>query len=183
VKLGLIGLPQSGKTTLFQILTDCPSPVSGKLENRIGVARIPDPRLQKIGSLVGAKKTTPATFEVLDPARAFPSPGSRHKAGEHDPHDALRTVDALVLVVRAFTGDAVPHPAGSVDAERDRLQVEDELVLSDLVLVESRLERIEKLEKVGRKSDSPHEKPLLLRMKEALEAGTPLRGVALWREE
>jgi GTP-binding protein YchF len=183
VKLGLIGLPQSGKTTLFQILTESPAPVSGKLENRLGIARIPDDRLAKLSQVVGAKKTTEAHFDIVDPARAFPAPGPRQRKGEPDPNEALSNADALVLVVRVFTNDTVPHPDGSVDAERDRLHVADELVLSDLVVVEARLEKIEKLEKVGKRADSPQEKPLLGRLKEALEGGTPLRELDLSPEE
>jgi GTP-binding protein YchF len=183
VKLGLIGLPQSGKTTLFQILTESPTPFSGKPENRLGIARIRDDRLRKLCAVVGAKKATPAHFDVVDPARAFPAPGPRQRKGEPDPNDALSNADALVLVVRAFANDTVAHPAGSIDPERDRSQVFDELVLSDLVVVEGRLERIEKLEKVGKRPDSPREKPLLVRLKQALEAGTPLREVELSDEE
>jgi ribosome-binding ATPase YchF (GTP1/OBG family) len=183
VKLGLIGLPQSGKTTLFQILTGSPAPVSGKIENRLGIARIPDERLGRLTKAVGAKKTTEAIFDIVDPGRSFPAPGPRQRKGEPDPNEALSNADALILVVRVFANDTVPHPDGSIDAERDRRRVADELVLSDLVVVEGRLEKIAKLEKVGKKVDSPQEKPLLLRVKEALEGGTPLRDLDFSFEE
>ena len=178
MKIGLIGLPQSGKTTLFQILTQTDAPVTGKIEDRMGVVRIPDDRLDRLHDLYDPKKTTPASFEVVDPAFGFPPVGGRPKSGDKDPYAAIRNADALLAVVRAFANDAVPHSDGSVDAGRDAQAIEEELVLTDLVHLDARLEKIAKQEKVGKK-ELAAEKPLLEKLHEHLQEGTPLREVEL----
>src|SRR5262249_11338075 len=183
VRAALIGFPQSGKTTTFQVLTENPQAVARRQEDAVGMARVRDPRLDRLHQLFQPKKTTPVAHEIVDPASAFPRVGTREELGDKDPYPALRAADLLVLVLRAFDDPSVPHPSGSVDPERDRAQIEEELVLSDLVLVDTRLERIVKLEKIGKKSENPIERPLLQKLHEALEAGKPIRLLELSREE
>jgi GTP-binding protein YchF len=182
VKLGLIGLPQSGKTTLFEILTAQAPPAGGRPENRMGTARILDGRLDKLVEMYRPKKVTPATLEVVDPATPFPPLAPRGKGGDADPYGPLRLADALALVIRAFENDTVPHPFTTVDPARDLAKAEEELVLLDHVAVESRLERIEKMEKVGRKAETGAERPVLERLREWLDSGKPLRSMA-WSDE
>ena len=181
MKLGLIGLPQSGKTTLFEILTSQP-PASGRPENRIGTARILDGRLDRLVELYHPKKITAATLEVVDPATPFPPLSPRAKGGEADPYAPLRLADALALVIRAFENDAVPHPFTTIDPARDLAKAEEELILLDQVAVESRLEKIGKMEKVGRKSETGAERPVLQGLLEWLESGRPLRSMS-WSDE
>jgi ribosome-binding ATPase YchF (GTP1/OBG family) len=168
---------------MFQVLTENPQAPARRTDDAVGVARVRDPRLDRLHHLFHPKKTTPVAHEIVDPAAAFPRVGSREEAGEKDPYPALRAADLLVLVLRAFDDPSVPHPAGSVDPERDRAQIEEELVLSDLVLVDTRLERIEKLERIGKKSENPLERPLLSKLHQALEEGKPIRSLELSREE
>jgi hypothetical protein len=183
VRAGLIGLAGSGKTTLFEILTGIPPSDAGKPENRIGVVRFPDARLERLGQLLKPRRTTPATLEVVDPAVDFPAAGPRGRSGESDPLAALRAADALLLVVRAFANDAVPHPLLTVDPARDLAKAGDELMLADLAQVESRLERIEKLAKVGKRPESAAEKERLERLSARLHAGEPLRALRWSAEE
>jgi ribosome-binding ATPase YchF (GTP1/OBG family) len=183
VRAALIGFRQSGKTTMFQVLTENPEALARRQEDAVGMARVRDPRLDKLDQLFHPKKTTPVAHEIVDPQSPFPRVSGREEAGDKDPYPALRAADLLVLVLRAFDDPSVPPHAGSVDPERDRAQIEEELVLSDLVLVDTRLERVEKLEKIGRKSENPLERPLLQELHQALEAGKPIRSLELSREE
>jgi GTP-binding protein YchF len=184
VRAALIGFPASGKTTLFQILTGSESPAGHHHEDQLGVVRVPDPRLDRLSVLVKPKKTTPVAHEIVDPAVPFPEAGPAPEGRpEKDPYVALRTADVLVAVVRAFADPAVPHSAGSVDPERDRKRIEDELVLADLVLADTRLERIEKLEKVGKKTELPGERALLQHLHQALDRGEAIRTLELSRDE
>ncbi len=183
MRAALIGLPESGKTTLFQILTATELTAAHRHEDQLGVVRVPDPRLERLSTLVKPKKTTPIAHEIVDPAAPFPETGPREGRAEKDPYTTLRTADLLVAVVRAFADPSVPHAAGSVDAERDRRRIEEELVLADLVLVDTRLERIEKLEKVGKKSELPGERTLLQHLHRALDQGRAIRTAELSRDE
>ncbi len=177
-----MGLPQSGKTTLFEILSGL-SPAVGRSEQRLGTVRLADPRLDRLTQLVRPKKSTAATLEVVDPAASFPAIGPRPRGGDPDPQAPLRTADALVLVVRAFANEAIPHPLGEVDPERDLTRAGEELRLADLVQIDSRLERMSKLEKVGRGAENAAEKTALLRLRSGLEAGRALRTMRWTGEE
>ena len=168
MKTGIIGLPQVGKTSLFKILT------KAKLEERghsrqehIGVARVPDERLDKLSALYSPKKTTYATVEYVDVAAI-----GQDALKETAFLTSLRNVDALIHVLRAFEDDAIAH-VGPIDPLRDIKSVEFDLMISDLTQVEKRLERLEKDLKKG----------LLLRSKDALEKEQPLRELEMTAEE
>jgi len=173
MKAGIIGLPSSGKSTLFHLLTGAPAPPSGgRPEARLGVARVPDPRVEALAVMYRPRKKTPATVEYVDVPGVAKGEGS---ALVDLP--ALRGVDALVHVVRAFESATVSHPDGSVDPLRDAKMLELELILADLGMVERRLERLEAGIKKTRRADDVAEREVFVKLKDALEAERPLRDV------
>ncbi len=162
-----------GKTSLFTILTGVhESARVGSLEARIGMTKVPDARLEALASIFEPEKVTNATVEYLD----FPAIS---KEALRDPSylASLRVVDALAHVLRVFQSDVVPHEKGSVDPLRDLDDVDTELILSDLVVVEKRLERLEKDRKKIRNADLDREYELLERAKTTLEGDKPLRSL------
>jgi hypothetical protein len=178
MKTGIIGLPQVGKTSLFKILT------KAKLEERghsrqehIGVARVPDERLDKLSALYSPKKTTYATVEFVDVAAI-----GQEALKETAFLASLRQVDALIHVLRAFEDDSIPH-VGPIDPLRDIRNVEFDLMVSDLTQIEKRLERLEKDLKKQRTGELEREQALLVRSKEALEKELPLRELEMTAEE
>jgi GTP-binding protein YchF len=179
VKAGIIGIATVGKSTLFQLLTGAPAPApGGRPEARLGVARVPDPRVEGLAKLFNPKKKTLATVEYVDVPGVAKGEGS---ALVDLP--ALRGVDALVHVVRAFESDTAPHPDGSVDPLRDARMMDLELILADLSAVEKRLERLEANIKKANKAEDVAERTLFLKMKESLEAERPLRELTLTDDE
>jgi GTP-binding protein YchF len=180
MKTGIIGLPQVGKTSLFRILTKAKLEEHGysnPREAHVGVARVPDARLEKLSALYSPKKTTFATVDYVDVAAI-----GQEALKESAYLGNLRNVDALIHVLRAFEDDAIPH-VGPVDPLRDIRNVEFDLMLSDLGQVEKRLERVEKDIRKMRSSELEHEQALLLRSKEALEKEQPLRELEMTPEE
>lgn len=171
MKTAIIGLPMVGKTSLFTILTGVHQETRiGSTAARTGVARVPDQRLDALARLFEPKKTTHATVEYVDmPAIS--------KESLRDPSylASLRVVDAFAHVLRLFEDETVPHEKGSVDPARDLEDVEVELILSDLVVVEKRLERLDKDRKKIKNPELDREFELLQRCKTALEENRPLR--------
>jgi ribosome-binding ATPase len=160
-----------GKTSLFTILTGVnQSARVGSMETRVGMTKVPDGRLDALAKIFDPPKITYATVEYLD----FPAIS---KEALRDPSylASLRVVDAMAHVLRTFDSDTVPHEKGSVDAVRDFQDVEIELILSDLVVVEKRLERVDKDRKKIKSPDLDKEFALLERIKAELEADRPLR--------
>src|SRR6266540_379381 len=155
MKAGIIGLPSVGKSTLFQLLTGSAALApGGRPEARLGVARVPDPRVEALAAIYDPRKKTWATVEYAD-----------------------------VHVVRAFEAELVPHPDGSVDPLRDAKMIELELILADLSAVERRLERLEANLKKTNKAEDAAERALFLKMNDWLEAEHPLRELALAEED
>ena len=177
MKIGLIGLPKSGKTTLFNLLTGSSVATArydtGRAELHTGVARVPDPRVEMLHGLFNPKKTTHATFEVVDLAGI----AKGERAGLETKE--FRNADALLHVVRAFADEAL----GAPEPRRDIEALETELLLADLEVVERRLERLEASIKKQRKDAELKERELLVRIKAALEAERPLRAETLTPEE
>jgi len=177
MKAGILGLTLAGKSTLFQLLTGTQAAApGGRPEARVGVARVPDPRVDRLAAIFQPKKRTLATVEYVD------VPGVAKGEALVD-LPALRGVDALVHVVRAFESDNVPHPDGSVDPLRDAKMLELELILADLGTVERRKERLEANIKKASKAEDVAERALFLRLKETLEAEKPLREMGTTEEE
>jgi len=160
-----------GKTSLFTILTGVhESTRVGSMEARVGMTKVPDARLDALAKLFDPPKITHATVEYLD----FPAIS---KEALRDPSylASLRVVDALAHVLRAFESDTVPHEKGSVDPVRDFEDVNLELILSDLVVVEKRIERVDKDRKKTKSPELDQEFALLERIKAELEANRALR--------
>jgi hypothetical protein len=179
MKTAIIGLPMVGKTSLFTILTGVHEAARvGTLEARIGITRVPDARVDALAKLYNPPKITYATVEYLD----FPSIS---KESLRDPSylASLRVADALAHVLRVFESDTVPHEKGSVDPIRDYEDVEVELILSDLVVVEKRMERLDKDRKKTKAPDLDQEFALLERLKAELEANRSIRGLTFTPEE
>ena len=178
MKTGIIGLPQVGKTSLFKILTRVNVEDRGySREAHLGIAKVPDDRLDRLAALFNPKKLVHATVEYADVAAI-----GQEALKETAFLASLRNVDALIHVLRAFENDAVPLMDG-IDPLRDAKKVEFDLIISDLGQVEKRLERLQKDLKKMRTPDLEKENALLLRCKEALEAETPLRELEISSEE
>src|SRR5579884_3746146 len=168
MKTAIIGLPMTGKTSLFTILTGAAQEARmGSTAVRTGIAKVPDPRVDALAELYQPPKVTFATVEYVD-APAISKDNLRDPAYLA----SLRVADAFAQVLRVFRDETVPHEHGSVDPARDFQDVETELVLSDLVVVEKRLERVDKDRKKIRNPELDKEYELLVRCKEALEAET-----------
>ncbi len=182
MQLGIVGLPKVGKTTLFNTLT-ASQQETGKFASssatHVAVARVPDPRLEKLRDHYQPRRFTPATVQYVD------VPGVQKGQGA-DRLDLprLREVDALMHVVRDFEDDELLHPDGSVDPRRDVETLDLELILADHELVERRLERLDKAEKRGLKPEEMRERELLAgRVLPALEDERPLRDLDLESED
>ena len=179
MKTAIIGLPMVGKTSLFTILTGVHEATRvGLMEARVGVTKVPDARLEALARIFQPPKITHATVEYLD----FPAVS---KEALRDPSylASMRVADALAHVLRLFQSDTVPHEKGSVDPLRDLEDVETELILSDLVVVEKRLERLEKDRKKIKSPELDHEFALLERSKATLEQNAALRTLELTADE
>lgn len=169
----------TGKTSLFTILTGVHEATRlGSLETRVGVSKVPDHRLDELARIFSPPKVTHAVVEYVD----FPAIS---KEGLREPSylASLRVVDALAHVLRVFEDPTVPHEKETVDPVRDRDDVDTELILSDLMVVEKRLERVEKDRKKIKNPDLDHEHDLLIRCKSTLEENTPLREMKLTDDE
>jgi ribosome-binding ATPase len=178
MKTGIIGLPQVGKTSLFKILTKSKVEDRGySREAHLGIAKVPDDRLEKLAALYNPKKTIYATVEYADVAAI-----GQEALKETTFLTNLRNVDALIHVLRVFEDDSIAH-VGEIDPLRDIKNVEFDLMVSDLTQIEKRLERLQKDLKKMRTPDLEKENELLLRAKEALEQEKPLREMEMSAEE
>ncbi len=187
MRLGIIGLPQSGKTTIFNALTRGDQPVTvsgGRFDVHTGVVDVPDERVDCLSDLFNPAKTTYAKVTYADIAGLE---GSSNKSGLSGPLlNQLSQMDGFVHVVRCFENQSIPHPLGSVDPGRDIGMMDGELLLNDLIAVERKLERSAEERKKGAgrdKAQIDREIALFERLKAALAADTPLREIELLPEE
>jgi GTP-binding protein YchF len=182
LRAALIGFGQTGKTTLFQLMTSArePSRAShGKAEATIGISKVPDARLDRMTAMYNPKKRVAATIEFADLAMPVQAGAVQALVDVA----AYKNADALVHVVRAFNDPTVPHPSGSVNPGRDAQAMEDELILADLGVTERRLERVDKDLKKGKSPELERERAVLMQCKAALEEGRPLRSLNLQGED
>jgi ribosome-binding ATPase len=190
MKVGIVGLPQVGKTTIFSLLTegrvDTSSWSSGR-EAHIGIAYVPDRRVDRLAEIVKPQKTTYATIEYVDLPGLSRGEGKAALEGQTKEMatylNSLKNIDALLHVVRAFDDPNLPHVEGTVDPQRDIGLFELEMIFSDLAIVEKRLERLSKDLKKAKSVELEMENEILLRFKAALETERPLRELELTPEE
>ena len=177
MEVGILGRSLSGKTTLFNLLTGSEEATGtgGRGRSHMGMARVPDERLHKLAGLYSPKKTTPATVRYVD-VPALPDDHGREGAMNLA---ELRTMDALMVVLRDFSSEEVPHPEGSVDPVRDLAHIEEEFLLQDQMVVEKRLERLARDLAKRRDPGLAAEQKVLRRCLETLESGRPLREAGL----
>ncbi|NOY39893.1 MAG: redox-regulated ATPase YchF [Nitrospirae bacterium] len=183
MKIGIIGLANSGKTTIFNALTgqNIPTTVypTTEAQPNVGVVKVPDERVERLTGIYQPKKVTLATVEYIDYLGITKGDPQQNRKVL----DMIKDVDAVVHVIRAFEDESIIHPTGNVDPLRDAEKtVELELIFSDLELVEKRLERMEEGARKGKKQDEK-ERAVLLRCKEVLEEEIPLRRVAFNEDE
>jgi len=177
MRIGLLGLEQSGKRTLFALLTGRCVDVRKAGESPEGVAAIHDPRVDVLSDICKPQKTVYAENHfVLCPDIAVGS-------GKREWLEAARRCDLLCLVVRAFESDQVYHPAGGVDAARDRETLQTELVFADVELVDRRLERLAREMKGGKTRQQEAEQAVLQKVAEVLDGGGTVADAALDGDE
>jgi hypothetical protein len=188
MKIAIIGLANSGKTTVFNALTrgtvETAAFSSGQLEPNVATVKVPDGRLDRLATMFKPRKLTPADVQYVDVGGMS---GSSNRSGLPPALlNFISSADALLHVVRAFEDNTVPHPDGSVDFRRDIESVDLELTFSDLAIIEKRLTKLnaEINKMAGREREQRTiEKDALTRLQTALEAGQHVRDVALTEEE
>ncbi len=190
MKLGIIGLPQSGKTTIFNALTRGNTPTTasaGRIEVHTAVVDVPDPRVDKLSAMFKPRKTIYAKVTYADIAGleggAATSKGVAGISGQL--LNQLAQMDGFILVVRAFDDENVPHPSGSVDPKRDVEAMLSELLLNDLIAVERKLERLDEERRKGGtdKTINARQTELFERLNKTLSDNRPLRDMEFNAEE
>jgi len=182
MKIALIGLSNSGKTTIFNALTGLDTEttsyptISG--EPNLGVVKVPDPEIDHLSEIYRPRKTTYAKIEYIDYIGLTKGDLKQNRKV----FDLIKDVDALVHVVRAFYDESVTNPMEGINPVRDIATVDLELIFGDLELVEKRLERMEEAKKRGKKADETG-KRLLLKCRDFLMKETALRNVEFTKEE
>ena len=188
MKLGIIGLPNSGKTTIFNALTRGNLPTgastSGQFEIHTAVVNVPDPRMERLRGMYNPKKSTYTQVTYIDIGGLDKGIGEGGLKGEF--RNQLAQLDGVLHVVRAFKNDNVPHPYDSIDPARDVATLDGEFLLTDLVMVETRIERIEaEIKRKGKNTEKPilDEMDMMQRLKAHLESDKPLRDMGLSEAE
>ncbi len=184
MKLGIIGLPQSGKTTIFNALTRSNTPTTasaGRIEVHTGVVDVPDPRIDRLSAMFKPKKTIFAKVTYADIAGL----DGNSKGISGTLLNTLGQMDGFIHVVRSFDDDNVPHPAGSINPVRDADAMLTELLLNDQIAVERKLERLVDERKKGGTDKAVNERQTILftRLLEALNSNLPLRKLEYSAEE
>ncbi len=171
--LGLVGLPQGGKSTLLALLADAPPGA------HIAVARVPDARLQVLAEMLHPRKVTPATMRLSELPGLLP--GRLEKGERNAFFEGVRRTDALLHVVRAFDSPVAPHPRGEVDPARDARDIEEELLLADLERVETVSARLSKNR--ARSREEELQLGVLQRCAQGLGEARPVRALGLSAED
>ncbi len=184
MQIGIVGLPYSGKSTLFQTITKTLFDIDsfGKSESHQAVIKVPDKRLEKLTEMFNPKKKANATIEFVDVVGLQKGDsGSAQFTGNF--LGKVKTNDALVQVVRLFENELVPHPEGSINMLRDIDTFETEFIISDMALLEKRIENIKKQILKTQDENLKRELPVLEKCLIHLQTDKPLREISLFKEE
>jgi len=184
MQIGIVGLPQSGKSTLFQTITKTHLDVSAmmKVETHQAMIKVPDERLDKLTEIFNPKKKTNATIEVLDVV-GLQKGDSGSTQFTSNFLGKVKNNDALIQVVRLFKNDIVPHPDGSVNMMRDINTFETEFIFSDLAIIEKRIDTVKKQVQKTQDEKLKRELPLLEKCFQILQEEKPLRDAHLTTDE
>ena len=176
MKLGIVGLPNVGKSTLFNSLTKAGAEAANypfcTIDPNVGIVPVPDVRIEKLGELYHTKKVTPAVIEFVDIAGLVKGASKGEGLGNQFLAN-IREVDAIVHVVRCFEDENVVHVDGSVDPVRDIETINVELIFADLEVLERRISKVARTARMDKEAGKEYD--LLIRIKEHLEAGNPVR--------